>query len=105
MTPSNPWNFALELNESRQIQRGSPQDLTDAIRRGADLRVMTEFLHGEHVDTTSDSDELIREVCDFQITYLLDDRWVAGIMQLRQPIDLPVGFGIRPSMSYFIYNC
>ena len=104
MTPSNPWNFALELNESRQIQRGSPQDLTDAIRRGADLRVMTEFLHGEHVDTTSDSDELIREVCDFQITYLVDHRWTAGIMNARQPVELPTGFGARPSMSFFLYN-
>ena len=43
-------------------------------------------------------------MCDFQITYLLDNRFTAGIMHLRQPISLPHGFGERPSMSFFLYN-
>ena len=25
-------------------------------------------------------------------------------MSLRQPVELPSGFGPRPSMSYFLYN-
>ena len=100
----NPWRLVLELDASRKVCDGKPDALVDAIRGGADLRVLTEFIHNEHIDPDSDNDELVREVCDFQITYLLDDRWVAGIMQLRQPIDLPVGFGVRPSMSYFLYN-
>jgi hypothetical protein len=29
---------------------------------------------------------------------------VAGIINLRQPISLPDGFGARPSMSFFLYN-
>ena len=98
------WLQVLELDSSRDVQQGSPRALAEAIRRGADLRILTEFRHGEHIDPGSDSRELIREVCDFQITYLLDDRWVAGIMQLRQPISSPDGFGDRPSMSLFLYN-
>jgi hypothetical protein len=38
------------------------------------------------------------------VTYLLEDRWSAGIMSLRQPVALPDGFGLRPSMSFFLYN-
>jgi len=43
-------------------------------------------------------------VMDFRITYLVDDRWVAGIENLRVPIALPDGFGPRESMSFFLYN-
>jgi len=53
---------------------------------------------------TSDDPELIQEVAEFAVTYLVDGRWAAGIMSLRQPISLPVGFGPRPSMSFFQYN-
>jgi len=66
--------------------------LLAAIRRGADLRIATEFRHNEHIDTNSASPELISEVADFRITYVLDDRWVAGIINLRQPIELPNRF-------------
>jgi len=100
----NFWTEVLELNASRQIRGGNEENLVDAIRRGADLRILTEFIHGEHIDPSADSGELIREVCDFQTTYLVDDRWVAGIMQFRQPIELPKRFGARPSMSFFLYN-
>lgn len=68
------------------------------------MRVGTAFRHNEHVDPSSDNDELIREVTDFRITYLLEDRWVAGIENLRFPIELPDGFGPRESMSFFLYN-
>lgn len=94
----------LTLNSDRTIRAGSPAALADAIRRAADLRIATEFRHNEHIDTSSDSRELIREVAEFRVTYLLEDRWSAGIMMLRQPVDLPDGFGPRPSMSFFLYN-
>jgi len=98
------WRCVLQLDEGRQVVSGSREALLAAISRGADLRIGTEFIHNEHIDVTSDSDELIREVAEFGVTYVVDGRWVAGIMSLRQPIELPVGFGPRPSMSFFLYN-
>ena len=100
----NSWTCALMLDGSRQIVSGSVERLAGAIRRGADLRIGTQFRHNEHIDIKSKNAELIEEVADFRLTYLLDDRWTAGIMTLRQPINLPVGFGARPSMSFFLYN-
>lgn len=98
------WTCALELDSSRQIIAGSEDALVDAIRRGADLRVYTEFRHNEHIDVHSPSNEKVREVAEFAVTYLVDDRWAAGLMSLRQPVELPHGFGPRPSMSFFLYN-
>ena len=98
------WKSVLELDTNRNRKNGSAEDLAAAIRNAADLRIYTEFLHNEHIDVKSDSDERIREVAEFGITYLLEDSWSAGIMNLRQPIELPVGFGPRPSMSFFLYN-
>jgi hypothetical protein len=94
----------LALNADRSVRSGSFAALADAIRRAADLRIATEFRHNEHIDTGSPSAELVREVAEFRVTYLLDDRWAAGIMTLRQPVSLPDGFGPRPSMSFFLYN-
>ncbi len=98
------WRSVLTLDRQRNCVAGSERELIDAIRRGADLRIYTEFRHNEHLDTTSSNDELVQEVSEFRVTYLLDDRWVAGIMTLRQPIVPPMGFGPRPSMSFFLYN-
>jgi hypothetical protein len=98
------WKIALELNSRREITGGSENALRDAIRRGADLRIYTEFRHNEHLDTSSSNREIVREVSDFRATYLIDDRWVAGIMTLRMPINPPIGFGPRASMSFFMYN-
>ena len=98
------WNCVLELDAQRTCRAGAARALREAIRRGADLRIGTEFRHNEHIDTSSDNPELIREVADFRVTYLLEDRWGAGIINLRLPIDLPEGFGPRPSMSFFLYN-
>jgi len=98
------WTCVLEQDSQRRQIAGSVTALRDAICAGADLRVGTGFLHNEHIDTTSDCNELIREVMDFRVTYLLDNRWVAGIETLRMPISLPDGFGPRASMSFFIYN-
>ncbi len=101
---SNHWECAFSLDAKRQLDSGSAAELTDAIRNGADLRIGTAFLHDEHIDTSSDRAEVVQEVMDFRITYLVDDHWVAGIENLRVPISLPHGFGPRESMSFFLYN-
>ncbi len=98
------WRCDLTLDSQCSITSGDPDRLVDSIRRGADLRIQTAFRHNEHIDTASASDELIREVAEFKTTYLMDDRFVAGIMTNRQPVQLPDGFGPRPSMSFFLYN-
>lgn len=98
------WKSVLELSSQRDVVGGRPAALSDAIRRGADLRIYTEFIHNEHIDIHSDNDELVREVSEFPVTYLLEDHWVAGIMSRRQPISPPDSFGPRPSMSFFLYN-
>ncbi len=100
----NNWDCKLILDQNRKVTGGSEADLLTAISNGADMRIYTEFHHNEHIDTNSPSNELIKEVADFRVTYVIDGRWVAGIINLRQPIELPVGFGPRPSMSFFLYN-
>tara|TARA_Y100000588_G_scaffold384704_1_gene476555 strand:+ start:5400 stop:6371 length:972 start_codon:yes stop_codon:yes gene_type:complete len=98
------WTCELKLDSDRRLVSGSEQALANAIRNGSDLRIRTEFVHNEHIDINSDSTERVREVAEFGVTYLIEDRWVAGIMNLRQPVALPDGFGPRPSMSFFLYN-
>ena len=94
----------LSLDGTRRLSDGSPEALVTAIRRGADLHIGTEFRHNEHVDTSSASAEVVRELAEFRATYLIEDAWVAGIMTMRQPIGLPLMFGPRPSISFFMYN-
>jgi hypothetical protein len=94
----------LALDERMQVLRGSPQALRAALDGGADLRIYSEFRHNEHIDTASDSAELIQETMDMRAVYLIDRRWAAGILTLRQPVELPEGFGPRPSLSLFLYN-
>lgn len=94
----------LELDMQRNIVGGSSEALRAAIKNAADLRIYTEFKHNEHIDTSSDNSETIREVSDFPATYLIDDKWVAAMMTLRQPVTLPGVFGPRASMSLFMYN-
>lgn len=72
--------------------------------RGADLRILSGFYHNEHVDTTSPEHELVEESMDMRVTYVIDDRWCAGVQSLRQPVELPDRFGPRPSLSLFLYN-
>ena len=100
----NAWKNPLTLNSDRTIRDGSAEALASSIRRGADLRIYTDFRHNEHIDVLSKNPELVGETSDFRVTYLLENRWVAGIMTLRQPVDCPDGFGPRPSMSFFLYN-
>lgn len=98
------WTCALMLDEAREAVAGSGEALVAAISCGADLRIGTAFRHNEHIDTASDNAELIEEFAEFGVTYTIEGRWAAGIMSLRQPVDLPAGFGARPSMSFFLYN-
>jgi hypothetical protein len=101
---ADSWRHTLTLNASRNLVAGDPLALREAIARGADLRIYSEFRHNEHIDTTSCNDELVQETMDMRATYLIDNRWCAGIITLRQPVELPKGFGPRPSLSLFLYN-
>jgi hypothetical protein len=101
---SSLWRAALELDSKQTHVSGHEATLQDAIRRGADMRIFTDFRHNEHLDTASSNPELVQEVSDFPTTYLIDNRWVAGIMTFRAPINPPEGFGPRVSMSFFLYN-
>ena len=94
----------LTLDTNRNIVSGSPEALRQAIGRGADLRLFTNFRHNEHIDTASDNSEWLNEVSDFRVTWLVDGRWVAGNMNLRMPVTPPVDFGAAPSWSFFMYN-
>ncbi len=106
MTSHSPilWHDAMTLDASRNVVAGDPIALRQAIARGADLRIYSEFRHNEHIDTASDNNELVQETMDMRATYLIDDRWCAGVITLRQPVALPNGFGPRPSLSLFLYN-
>ncbi len=98
------WQTVLTLDSQRQPDSGDTEALAQAVRAGADMRVGTAFRYKEHIDSTSHSNELVREVMDFRVMYLIEDNWVAGIENLRVPIALPDGFGPRESMSFFLYN-
>ena len=98
------WENVLVLDRDMSITGGSEAMLRDAVASGADLRIYTEFRQNEHIDIKSDNNEVVREVSDFRVTYLVDNKWVAGIMNMRMPIGPPAGFGGRPSMSFFMYN-
>lgn len=97
------WTCALELDEGRKVTSGSESALCEAIRKGSELRIGLGFAHNEHIDLESPNSEFIREVMDFRIAYLLEDRWTAAI-HLRMPVSIPGGFGPRASFSFFIYN-
>jgi len=98
------WHDTITLDVSRNLIAGNLQTLRRAIARGADLRIYSEFRHNEHIDTSSTNDDLIQETMDMRVTYLIDERWCAGVISLRQPVALPNGFGPRPSLSLFLYN-
>lgn len=105
------WTCAMELAMDRTVRSGSERALVDAIRRGADLRVYTEFLFEEHVLPYSDlppqpeNHGLIREIIDFRQVFLIDDRYVAGMTTLRQPMLPTIGLSTdQPMMSFFMYG-
>src|SRR5688572_22896796 len=105
------WTCALELRPDRSVARGSDSALCDAVRRGADLRVYTEWTFEEHVapdlaQPDPDDAGLVREVIDMRETILVEDRYAAGVTTLRQSI-LPI-LGFNPNgpnrMSFFMYG-
>jgi len=103
------WTSVLELTSDRTVAAGSKRALADAIGRGAELRMYTEFLFEEHiVPGGTDEPSLqgpIREVIDFRQTILVDGDHVGGITTQRQPLHPPFGFnGTDPRMSYFMYT-
>jgi len=105
------WTCALELAPDRSTISGSSTLLSDAIRRGADLRVYTEWRVQEHLVPYGDvpyqpeNEGVIQEIIDFRQTYLIDDRHVAAVTTQRQPLAPTVGFnGCQPKMSFFLYN-
>jgi hypothetical protein len=98
------WRDTITLDASRNVVAGDVQALRQALRRGADLRIYSQFRHNEHIDTASNNNDLIQETMDMRATYLIDERWCAGVITLRQPVALPSGFGPRPSLSLFLYN-
>jgi len=107
------WQCVLSLSHDRKVTSGSFPDLASAIRRGADLRSYTEFLHEEHISPGSPTPGIndaknhgvIREAIDFRETILVNDSHVAGVTVLRQPVEPTIGFnGTTPKMSIFMYN-
>ncbi len=104
VTRMTPWTCVLEYDDQKKMVAGSTTALSDAIRRAADLSINTEFRHSEHINSGSENPELIQEVAQRGVTYLLDDHWSAGIITQRQPIEPPEGFGPRASLSFFMYN-
>ena len=101
---SRGWTSALDLNHERKVVSGSYENLRAAINRGADLRINTDFYFHEHLEPGSPNQERVNEVSEFATTYLIEKRWVAGVMTRRMPINSLAGFGPRPSMSFFLYN-
>jgi hypothetical protein len=108
---TSAWKNALELRPDRTIASGSTAALCDAIRRGADLRVYTEWTYEEHIapdlaNPDPRNNGLLQEIIDMRETMLVDDRYAAGITTLRQSILPILGFNpsAGPRTSYFMYG-
>ena len=67
----NGWWEVLGLDSGRVPTAGSAAELRSAIGRGVDLRIDTEFRHNE---PGSPNAEILREVRDFRVTYLVEER-------------------------------
>jgi len=109
MSTTHGWTTALELHPDRTVKDGSKEALVAALARGADLRMYTEFVFGEHIEPGWTGDPslhgLIREVIDFRQTIVVDGRHAAGMTTLRQPLHPPFGFnGTDAKMAYFFYT-
>jgi hypothetical protein len=113
MLPNDPsWQCLLELDARRNVVSGSAGALCEAIARGADLRVYTEWLFEEHVapdlgrPARDDEAGLVQEVIDFREAILVGDDYAAGITTHRQAILPTVAFNRNgpPRMSFFIYD-
>jgi hypothetical protein len=95
----------MTLDPGRKITSGSVSALNEKIRKGADLRISTGFIYNEHVDISSGDSQLMAETSAFAETVLIDGKWSAYFMTLRQPVSLRNKlFGYPNSMSLFLYN-
>ena len=95
----NAWSNALTLNRDDSVRDGSAETLAAAIRQGADLHLYVEFRHDEHLEPGSQIKDIVQDVVNLRVTYLIEDRWSAGIMTLKMPMNMPHGWGPRASMS------
>ncbi len=106
------WQCLLELDAQRNVTSGDARTLCDAIARGADLRVYTEWLFEEHVapdlgrPARDDEAGLLQEVIDFRETILVGNDYASGITTQRQAILPTVAFNRNgpPRMSFFMYD-
>jgi len=96
--------IAMTLNPKLEIIQGSVVNLNSLLAAGADLKVSTGFTFNEHIDINSKDDQTVAETSTFAQTVIIDDHWSAGFMTLRQPVELPNGFGTANSLSLFLYN-
>lgn len=96
--------IVLSLDRERKAVKGSVELLNGKIRNGADLRICTGFLHNEHIDVGSEDDQMVNEASAFPETVLVDGKWSACFMTVRQPVALRDGFGYPNSLSLFLYN-
>ncbi len=76
---TSPWRCALELRSDRSIAAGNEAALCAAIRRGADLRVYTEWNYEGHVAPEVANPDprhngRLEEIIDMRETILVDDR-------------------------------
>lgn len=94
----------LELDSSLKTTAGGADALNAALMRGGDLKIETLFRHDEHMDVNSPIKDMVREVSEFPAAMVVDGRWSAGFMTVRQPAEVPYGFGPRASLSLFMYN-
>lgn len=96
--------IAMTLNPKREIVQGSVEKLNGLIAAGADLKVSTGFTFNEHIDINAKDDQTVIETSTFAQTVIIDNHWSAAFMTLRQPVELPHGFGHANSLSLFLYN-
>ena len=96
--------LVLSLDRQQKVVGGSARLLNRKLAAGADLRISTGFLHNEHIDPKSADNQLIEETSTFAETVLIDGKWSAYFMTARQPVGLPVGFGLPNGLSLFLYN-
>lgn len=106
------WTCVQELDANRHPVTGSDRAVSEAVARGADLRVYTEWRFEEHVapdlNRPAETDEcgLMQEVIDFRQTIFVEPSYAVGVTTLRQAI-LPIaGFNPQgvPRMSFFMYD-
>ena len=94
----------LVLNPQRKAIKGSTRLLNNRLAAGGDLRICTGFIHNEHIDPRSRDSQLIEETSTFAETVIIDGKWSAFFMTLRQPVHLRKGFGYPNALSLFLYN-